>query len=42
MSNLVVFIRLNLYTKIDLFHWLDSPFWPKGKSPPLEAQLTLF
>jgi len=42
MSNLVVFIRLNLYTKIDLFHWLDSPFWLKGKSPPLEAQLTLF
>lgn len=42
MSNMVVFIRLNLYTKIDLFQWLDNPFWSTGKSPPFDAQLMLF
>ena len=26
LSNLVVFIRLNLFVKIDLQKWLDQPF----------------
>lgn len=26
LSNLVAFIRLNLFVKIDLQHWLDNPF----------------
>jgi transposase len=41
MSNLVVFIRLNLFVKIDLFEWLDRPFL-FDKAPPGQAQLDLF
>jgi hypothetical protein len=26
LSNLVAFIRLNLFVKIDLQHWLNNPF----------------
>jgi hypothetical protein len=32
LSNLVAFIRLNLFVKVDLGHWLDSPF--KDHPPP--------
>jgi hypothetical protein len=31
LSNLVAFIRLNMYTKIDLQHWLDDPFTEPSK-----------
>jgi len=41
MSNMVCFIRLNLFVKIDLFQWLNYPFI-SGKSPPDEIQLELF
>lgn len=33
LSNLVYFLRLNTFVKIDLQKWLDSPFG-SGKSPP--------
>jgi len=33
LSNLVAFIRLNLFVKVDLQKWLDNPF-QKAKSPP--------
>ena len=41
MSNMVGFIRLNLFVKIDLFQWLNRPFI-QDKSPPIGAQLLLF
>jgi len=42
LSNLVAFIRLNLFTKIELQEWLDYPFHYKGKSPPKFIQGFLF
>ena len=33
LSNLVAFIRLNLFVKVDLQKWLDNPF-QKPKPPP--------
>ena len=41
MSNMVGFIRLNLFVKIDLFQWLDYPFLT-DKGPPGQNQLELF
>jgi len=41
MSNMVGFIRLNLFVKIDLFEWLNHPFL-QDKSPPGQIQLDLF
>lgn len=38
LSNLMGFIRLNLFLKIDLQHWLDHPFQPKQPPPPAEIQ----
>ena len=34
LSNLVAFIRLNLFVKIDLQKWLDEPFVKPKKRPP--------
>lgn len=28
LSNLIAFLRMNLFVKIDLTQWLDSPFKP--------------
>src|SRR5690625_3740683 len=39
MSNLVVFLRINLFVKIDLWKWVNKPMLEKGNSPP---QNTLF
>jgi IS4 transposase len=33
LSNLVAFIRLNLFVKVDLHKWLDNPF-VKEQPPP--------
>ena len=41
MSNMVGFIRLNLFVKIDLFEWLNHPFL-QDKPPPRQIQLELF
>lgn len=42
LSNLVAFIRLNLFVKINLQLWLDNPFEEKNSSPPKYAQGVLF
>lgn len=43
LSNLVAFIRLNLFVKIDLQTWLDKPFEEQNKDPvPTPMQGVLF
>ncbi len=39
MSNLVGFIRLNLFVKISLLKWLHEPFLKPPKPPPKSTQL---
>jgi hypothetical protein len=38
LSNLVAFIRLNIFVKIDLKNWLDRPFEEHDKPPDNPAQ----
>jgi hypothetical protein len=38
LSNLVAFIRLNCFVKIDLFEWLNNPFVNTANSPPITTQ----
>ena len=42
LSNLVAFIRLNLFVKINLQLWLDKPFEEHEESPPEVIQGVLF
>jgi len=42
LSNLVGFIRLNLFVKIDLQWWLDNPFEPEHPPPEMPVQGVLF
>lgn len=42
LSNLVAFIRLNLFVKIDLQKWLDRPFEEHIEPPPKLIQGILF
>ena len=42
LSNLVAFLRINLFVKIDLQKWLDKPFLKKGKPPNIGIQGVLF
>jgi hypothetical protein len=42
LSNLVAFIRLNLYVKIDLQKWLNEPFIQEESPPTLAIQGVLF
>lgn len=42
LSNLVAFIRLNLFVKIDLQKWLDKPFEGHIDPPPKVIQGVLF
>lgn len=42
LSNLVAFIRLNLFVKIDLQTWLDKPFEEPPESVPKYIQGVLF
>lgn len=42
LSNLIAFIRLNLFVKINLKNWLDNPFGPPKKSPEIYIQGVLF
>lgn len=42
LSNLVGFIRLNLFVKIDLQQWLDYPFESRADPPETIIQGTLF
>lgn len=39
LSNLISFLRMNLFVKIDLWKWLDKPIIEKANAPP---QKTLF
>jgi hypothetical protein len=41
LSNLVTFIRLAAFVKINLFEWLNDPF-EKEEPPPNDGQLRLF
>ena len=42
LSNLVAFIRLNLFVKINLQHWIDRPFEQSDDPPPEFFQGVLF
>jgi hypothetical protein len=42
LSNLVAFIRLNLFVKIDLFEWLDNPFSKQPSRAKYGTQGVLF
>lgn len=42
MSNLVAFIRLNIFVKIELQEWLNKPFFDRGNPPPFQQQGVLF
>jgi hypothetical protein len=42
MSNLVAFIRLNIFVKIELQKWLNEPFLRDDKPPPGKHQGVLF
>jgi len=42
LSNLVAFLRINLFVKIDLQKWLDEPFLNKEKPPNINVQGVLF
>lgn len=38
LSNLVAFLRINLFVKIDLQKWLNEPFSKKEKPPDNSKQ----
>jgi len=42
LSNLVAFIRLNLFVKVDLHKWLDNPFAKEQPPPDEYVQGVLF
>jgi len=42
LSNLIAFIRLNLFVKIDLQHWIDKPFEEYNDPPTESLQGVLF
>lgn len=43
LSNLVTFLRINLFVKIDLWKWVNNPIIKKANSPPIKiAQQALF
>jgi hypothetical protein len=39
LSNLVGFIRINLFVKMDLMLWLNKPFWPQNQKENRQALL---
>jgi len=39
LSNLVGFIRINLFVKMDLLLWLNKPFWPQNQKLNMQEQL---
>ena len=42
LSNLVAFLRINLFVKIDLLRWLNKPFWLDNEIKSQLKQLGLF
>ena len=41
LSNLVPFLRINLFVKIDLWKWIDKPIFKKANPPPEPTLFTL-
>jgi hypothetical protein len=41
LSNLVAFLRINLFVKINLQDWLNDPFLDKEKPPNIQVQAVL-
>lgn len=41
LSNLITFIRLNLFVKMDLQTWLNKPFWAQNEEVRKDEQLNL-
>ncbi len=39
LSNLIGFIRINLFVKMDLMLWLNKPFWPQNQGSNMQEQL---
>jgi hypothetical protein len=39
LSNLVGFIRINLFVKMDLMLWLNKPFWPQNQKEDSQGHL---
>jgi len=37
LSNLITFIRMNIFVKINLWNWLDEPLLKKEKPPPTKT-----
>ena len=42
LSNLVAFIRLNIFVKINLQQWIDKPFEDNNSPPQIQIQGVLF
>jgi len=42
LSNLVGFIRINLFVKMDLVLWLNKPFWPQNQELNMQEQLEFY
>ena len=42
LSNLIAFIRINLFVKMDLGLWLDQPFWSQNEEVRSSEQLDFF
>lgn len=42
LSNLIAFIRINLFVKMNLQFWLDKPFWPQNEELRNDEQLNFF
>ena len=42
LSNLITFIRLNLFVKTELRIWLDKPFWSQNEELRKDEQLNCF
>lgn len=41
LSNLITFLRINLFVKIDLWKWIDQPIIPKSNPPPFQTLFTV-
>jgi hypothetical protein len=42
LSNLIAFLRMNLFVKIDLIEWLNNPFKPPENNSQKNRQESLF
>lgn len=42
LSNLINFLRINLFVKTDLDYWLNKPFWPQDEEVRKDEQLSFY